>query len=125
MSDSKKAAPAMAKPGQSRRTLLMIAGPVFLLLVAAVWWITGGRYEETDNAYLHLGRVTVAADVGGRVVSVMVADNQAVKAGDTLFEVDPTPYKLALAKGLLTREALEEILKPERLTRPRKFVPLR
>jgi len=99
MSDSKKAAPAMAKPGQSRRTLLMIAGPVFLLLVAAVWWITGGRYEETDNAYLHLGRVTVAADVGGRVVSVMVADNQAVKAGDTLFEVDPTPYKLALAKA--------------------------
>jgi aspartate ammonia-lyase len=34
-------------------------------------------------------------------------------------------YKLALAKGLLTREALEEILKPERLTHPRKFVPLR
>ena len=28
-------------------------------------------------------------------------------------------------QGLLTREALEEILKPERLTRPRKFVPLR
>ena len=92
-------APAVAKPGQSRRKMLMIAGPLVLLLVAAVWWITGGRQEETDNAYVHLARVTVAADIGGRVVNVMVADNQAVKAGDALFEVDPTPYKLALAKA--------------------------
>ena len=83
----------------NRRRLLMIAGPLVLLLAAGVWWLMSGRYEATDNAYVHLARVTVASDVGGRVVTVMAVDNQRVKAGETLFEVDPVPYKLALAQA--------------------------
>ena len=50
---------------------------------------------------------------------------QATELAQDALQTGRSVYKLALAKGLLTREALEEILKPERLTRPRKFVPLR
>ena len=50
---------------------------------------------------------------------------QATELAQDALHTRRSVYKLALAKGLLTREALEEILKPERLTRPRKFVPLR
>ena len=50
---------------------------------------------------------------------------QATELALDALQTGRSVYKLALAKGLLTREALEEILKPERLTRPRKFVPLR
>ena len=50
---------------------------------------------------------------------------QATELAQDALQTGRSVYKLALAKGLLTREALEEILKPERLTHPRKFVPLR
>lgn len=60
----------------------------------------GGRYETTENAYLHQARISVAPSVGGRVTDVLVADNQKVKAGTVLFKVDPVPYQLALAKPM-------------------------
>lgn len=82
-----------------RRKLLMVGGPLVVLLIAGLWWAMGGRYEATDNAYVHFARVTVASDVGGRVVKVMAGDSQRVKAGDTLFEVDQVPYHLALAEA--------------------------
>lgn len=89
---------ATATP-RSRQRLLMIAGPLVLLLAGGGYWLSGGRYVATENAYLHQARISVAAQVGGRVASVDVADNQTVKAGDRLFSVDDTPYKLALAQA--------------------------
>ncbi len=86
-----------AAPRKKRRGL-MLAGPVILLAGAGAWWLSGGRYETTENAYLHQARIAVAAQVGGRVESVAFTDNQTVKAGDVLFTLDPTPYKLALAQ---------------------------
>jgi membrane fusion protein (multidrug efflux system) len=91
-------APAAAAPRKKRRTL-MIAGPVVLLAAAGAYWLMGGRYEETENAYLHQARIAVASQVPGRIDQVMVTDNQTVKTGDPLFQVDPTPFKLALAQA--------------------------
>lgn len=84
---------------QNRRRLLMIAGPLVLALGVGVWWLMGGRYESTDDAYLHQARINVAASVGGRVTRVNVSDNQAVKEGAVLFEVDQVPYQIALAQA--------------------------
>lgn len=83
---------------RKKRRLLMLAGPLVLIAGAGLWWLSGGRYEATENAYLHQARIAVAAQVGGRVESVSFTDNQSVKAGDVLFTLDPTPYKLALAQ---------------------------
>ena len=89
---------AAAAPRNTRR-LLMITGPLVLLLAGGAYWLSGGRYVATENAYLHQARISVAAQVGGRVVAVDVIDNQTVRAGDRLFAVDETPYRLALAQA--------------------------
>lgn len=88
-----------APNGRLKRKVLMVAGPLALILLAGGWWLLGGRFETTDNAYVHYARLSIAADVGGRVVQVMAHENQAVKAGDVLFGVDPTPYRLALSEA--------------------------
>ena len=43
------------------------------------------RYVDTDNAYVQQAKVSLSADVSGRVSSLTVNDNQLVKAGDVLF----------------------------------------
>lgn len=90
-----------AEPGSRklRRILLMVALPGAILLGSGLWWVTGGRYESTDNAYLHQAVVDVASEISGRVVEVAVADNRPVKQGDLLFRIDPEPWRIALAKA--------------------------
>lgn len=96
------AAPAAApvKPARSlRKALLMLSVPSLLVVGAGGWWLTGAAQESTENAYLHQARISVAPTIGGRVVSVNVHELQVVKAGDLLFQVDPQPYRLAVAQA--------------------------
>ncbi|RWI93518.1 HlyD family secretion protein [Mesorhizobium sp.] len=93
---------APAAPKKKRRTgrfLLMVALPLALLAGGAYVWVTGGRYQETENANLQQARISIASDTAGRIVQVGIADNQTVKAGDLLFVIDPEPYKIALAQA--------------------------
>ncbi len=69
--------------------LILIGGGLYL-------WLSGGDSVATDNAYLQLDRVSVSAEVGGRIVAVAVRENQRVRAGDLLFRIDPEPYQLAI-----------------------------
>ena len=55
--------------------------------------------RSTENAYLNADVVNVAAEVPGRIVAVHVKDNQHVKKGDALFDIDPEPYAIALARA--------------------------
>jgi len=79
------------------RALLLVAVPCAAVAAGAWLWLQGGRYEETENAYVKAHVIAVSADVSGRVVEVAVADNQPVAAGAALFRVDPVPFELALA----------------------------
>jgi membrane fusion protein, multidrug efflux system len=83
-------------------TRLKLIIPVALVLVAVVavaWWYYGGR-ESTDDAQVD-GHITqVAASVGGRIIRVHVTDNQAVKAGAVLAEIDPRDYQAALDRAV-------------------------
>lgn len=89
-------APAPKKRG---RLLLMAALPLALVVGGGYFWVTGGRYQETENANLRQAKVNIASEAAGRIVKVDVADNTTVKTGDVLFEVDPEPYKIALAQS--------------------------
>ncbi|MBC7282795.1 HlyD family secretion protein [Hoeflea sp.] len=90
-----QAAPEKA-PSKFRRNLLMALVPALLVGAGAYVWITGGRFEETENANLRLSRITIASEIAGRVVSVNVSENVPVKQGDVLFQVDPEPLQIAL-----------------------------
>ena len=90
---------APAKPKRSRRTLIMLAVPLLLAAGGSYVWLTGGRYQETENANLRQARVMIASEAAGRIVNVDIDDNATVKAGDTLFVVDPEPYRIALSQA--------------------------
>lgn len=94
-------APQAAAPRRNgaRRIILMAGVPLLLVAGGAWFWLTGGRYEETDNAYVQQAKVSISADVSGRVAQVLVADNQIVKAGDTLFTIDPQSFQIALSQA--------------------------
>jgi membrane fusion protein, multidrug efflux system len=84
---------------QRLRLPLMIAGPVVVLLAAAYWYLTGGRYVSTDDAYVQAARVAISTDISGRVVEIDVHDNDRVKAGRVLFRLDPRPFQIAVEEA--------------------------
>ena len=81
---------------QRLRLPLMLAGPIVVLLAAGYWYLTGGRYVSTDDAYVQAARIQVSTDISGRVVEIDVKDNQRVTAGELLFRLDPRPFKIAV-----------------------------
>ncbi|KRA53053.1 HlyD family secretion protein [Devosia sp. Root635] len=81
---------------RSRRVLLMVAIPLLLAAGGGYFYLTGGRYEETDNAYLQQVKVSISSDIAGRIATVNAAENQMVHAGDVLFAIDAEPYRIAL-----------------------------
>ena len=91
---------AESKPkGLLRRRLLMFSVPLLVLLVGGYLWLTSGRYVSTDNAYVQQDKISIAAEVGGRIVEVAVRENQQVKKGDLLFRIDPQPFRIALGQA--------------------------
>src|ERR1700719_4554559 len=56
-------------------------------------------HESTDDAFIDVHFVSVAPKIAGRVAVVNVDDNQLVKKGDVLVEIDPRDFQVALAQA--------------------------
>jgi membrane fusion protein (multidrug efflux system) len=76
---------------------LLLLGPLVALAVAGEMYLSGGRYVETDNAYVRAPIMNVAPDVPGTVAEVAVHENQHVEKGALLFTLDQVPFRIALA----------------------------
>ncbi|QNH20782.1 HlyD family secretion protein [Xanthomonas sp. GW] len=87
--------PSPLKNPKVKWTLLLIGLVVLIGLVAwLVYYLTTGRYlQETNNAYLQADAVAVAPRVNGYVTGVFVGDNQTVKAGQPLLQIDERSYR--------------------------------
>src|SRR4051812_48018152 len=81
-----------------RRLVLMLIVPLALVVGGGYFWVIGGRYVSTDNAYVQQDKVMIGPDVAGRIVEVAVHENQTVKQGDLLFRIDDEPYRLELGQ---------------------------
>jgi membrane fusion protein (multidrug efflux system) len=81
------------------RAPLMLGGVAVVLLAAGYVYLTGGRYESTDDAYVHAAGVDISSNIAGRVVQVDVKENQLVKAGQVLFRLDPAPHDIAIEQA--------------------------
>lgn len=89
---------AAVRKSRLRLPLLLLA-PVVLILGGLYFYLSGGRFATTDNAYLQSGMVQVTSNVNGRVIAIPVHENQVVHAGDVLFRLDPTPFQTAVAEA--------------------------
>ncbi|HZT26898.1 MAG TPA: HlyD family secretion protein [Pseudolabrys sp.] len=78
------------------RMVLLIVLPAIALVLGGAYWLMGGRYISTDNAYVGAQKVLITPDISGKIAHIAVVEGQHVKAGDELFTLDPQPYRLAL-----------------------------
>src|SRR6266852_2497840 len=87
----------MSRRGQSGlRLILLVAVPLVAIAGGLFWWLSGGRYVGTDNAYVKAHIVQIAPEVAGQVRRVPVQDHATVVAGQTLFTIESRPFRLAL-----------------------------
>lgn len=78
---------------------IVVALFVVAATVAHRYWRHAQLYVATDNAYVNANRIVVSPQVAGRVIAVHIRDQQRVRGGEPLFEIDPVPYQLALDKA--------------------------
>jgi membrane fusion protein (multidrug efflux system) len=78
------------------RKILLIAGPAAVAAAAVAFYLSGGRYVSTDDAYVQAARAEISTNIPGRVSEVDVHDNQIVRTGQVLFKLDPRDYRIAL-----------------------------
>src|SRR5262245_39205587 len=93
-----------------RRAALALAAVLGIAAVADLGYdyLTIGRYlESTDDAYVKADSTIVSPKVSGYIAQVLVGDNQPVKAGQLLAEIDDRDFRAALAQAHADVEASE------------------
>ena len=99
IAQSDAAVPAPAQKRRWKRLFAMLSLPLLLLIGGLLYWQSLQGKVSTDNAYVQLDKVSVSAQVGGKIVEVRVNENAHVRAGDLLFRIDPEPFQLQLAQA--------------------------
>jgi membrane fusion protein (multidrug efflux system) len=89
----------MAGMRRYRRFLLLVVLPLVVAVAGFTFYLNGGRYVTTDDAYVGAQKVLITSDVSGKIIKVTVKEGQQVSTGDTLFQIDPVPFQLALAQA--------------------------
>jgi len=98
--------PATAKPAglkdlmrRNLRKILLVVVPTIAAVAGLAFYLSGGRYISTDNAYVGAQKVLITPDISGKVSRIVVREGQHVAPGDILFEIDSEPFRLALAQA--------------------------
>ena len=89
----------MAGMRRYRRVLLLVVLPLIAVLAGIIFYLNGGRYVTTDDAYVGAQKVLITPDISGKIDKVVVKEGQRVNKGDVLFEIDPVPFRLALQQA--------------------------
>ncbi len=97
---------ARRRPRRWLRLFLLALGPAVVLAGAGYVYVTGGRFVGTDNAYVRAEKVSISADIAGRVTQVLVKENEVVAAGQVLFRLDEEPLRIAVARAKAQLESV-------------------
>ncbi|HGM5552695.1 TPA: HlyD family secretion protein [Pseudomonas putida] len=90
-------APASVQPDPAKKGIRWV---LLLIVLSLAWYLLADRYTPyTQQARVGAFVIPVAAEVAGRVIKVNVRNNQDVKAGDILFELDPQPLQIAVDRA--------------------------
>ena len=78
-----------------------------LITLSLLWYFLADRFTPyTQQARVQAYVVPVASEVSGRVIKVQAHNNQDVKAGDLLFEIDPEQYQIAVDRARADLESM-------------------
>jgi membrane fusion protein (multidrug efflux system) len=115
-SKDENGAPKSDKPPEKKPSLwarhpigVVVAIAVLLVLIigAVLFFLNARHFETTDDAFIDTHLVRIAPRISGRVARVLVDDNQFVRAGQALVELDPRDQQASLNKALATRAQAE------------------
>ena len=81
------------------RFFLMFVVPAAALVIGGHYWVKSTRYVSTENAYVKAHHLAISADIDGRATRVLVRENDRVKKGALLFELDPEQHRIDLARS--------------------------
>jgi membrane fusion protein, multidrug efflux system len=98
--------------GRSRLVSVGIVAAAVALGLAVLY--KSNYYPRTDDAEVFANFIGIAPQVEGPIIRLNVRDNQLVKRGELLFEVDDRPYQYALEMALSEQAALEGQIEDER-----------
>ncbi len=85
------------KPAKIKRKISAVLVIVLICMIGTYFW-NESKFETTDNAYVETHSVQISPKVSGQVVNVYVTDNQKVKEGDLIAEIDDSDYRTKLAE---------------------------
>jgi membrane fusion protein, multidrug efflux system len=85
----------IARPPSRRRGILIVAIAAAVLIALGIWW-RSTYYEDTDDAQINGHLVQVSTRVAGNVARIYVQENQMVKAGDPILDLDPRDFQVAV-----------------------------
>jgi membrane fusion protein (multidrug efflux system) len=92
------------------RVTLLVLGPLVVLLVGSYLYMNSGRHVTTDDAYVKASTVAISAQVAGPIAQVRVAENEHVREGDVLFEIDDDTYRVAVDRARAQLETVHSML---------------
>jgi len=78
---------------------LMVGVPLIAAAGGLYYYLTAGRYQTTDDAYVRAAQASISSNVSGRVSEIDVHDNQRVHRGDVLFRLDERPFRIAVEEA--------------------------
>ena len=85
----------IAQPQSRRRGIVIVVVVILAVAAAALYWRSTFS-EDTDDAQVNGHLIQVSSRISGQVLKVDVDENQVVKAGDTIAELDPKDYDVAV-----------------------------
>ncbi|OWT72879.1 MULTISPECIES: HlyD family secretion protein [unclassified Achromobacter] len=89
-----------ARPRSKRlRTIIGVAVLLVCVVAGTAWWLRGAHYESTDDAFIDSDQSQIASQVNGRVVALLVTDNQHVEKDQPLLRLDPRDYEVKLEQA--------------------------
>ena len=88
-----------ARRRQIARWGLILGGALVLLAGGGVYWLNGGRYVVSDDAYLDANVLNVATDVSGVVAAIPVHDGEHVTTGQVLYRLEPEKFQFAVDRA--------------------------
>lgn len=99
---------------QNTGRLLGIGIVAAAVLALGIAILSVDRHPRTDDATVRANTIAFAPEVEGRLVQLLVKDNQVVHKGDLLFVIDPRPYQYALEQAKADQAMLEGQINDER-----------